>query len=285
MISSSKRPLPDNTQQSQHTNIHAPLRAEDIYKYNYLRRRFFLFSKSEWVWPSYSAVRCIITSAVGVWSASQTLFGVRLWSAEWRQIAALSVMFPVFFLSVIMHYFALFCGEASKGFHKFRVLRNCGVAAFVVSHKPTVSIFGVEEHRFVRNVFETNHTALLPKRQSFSQMKFWEAQFWRTSYVWRRRHKTEPVELIYENWQKAVLYVTLFIYLFIYLFIVYLTRPPLLSSGQSFWLQIQRYRVRFPALPDFLSSSGSGTGSTQPREVKWGANWIKSSSSGPENRD
>ena len=26
-------------------------------------------------------------------------------------------------------------------------------------------------------------------------------------------------------------------------------------------------RVRFPALPDFLSSSGSGTGSTQPREV------------------
>jgi len=27
--------------------------------------------------------------------------------------------------------------------------------------------------------------------------------------------------------------------------------PPLWSSGQSFWLQIQRYRVRFPALPDF----------------------------------
>ena len=44
-------------------------------------------------------------------------------------------------------------------------------------------------------------------------------------------------------------------------------RPPLWSSGQSFWIQIQRSRVRFPALPDFLSSSGSGTGSTQPREV------------------
>ena len=43
-----------------------------------------------------------------------------------------------------------------------------------------------------------------------------------------------------------------------------------LSSGipiRSFWLQIQRSRVRFPALPDFLSSSGSGTGSTQPRKV------------------
>jgi hypothetical protein len=25
-------------------------------------------------------------------------------------------------------------------------------------------------------------------------------------------------------------------------------------------------QVRFPALPDFLRSSGSGTGSTQPRE-------------------
>ena len=44
-------------------------------------------------------------------------------------------------------------------------------------------------------------------------------------------------------------------------------RPPLWSSGQSFWLQIQRSWVRFSALPDFLSSSRSGTGSTQPREV------------------
>ena len=50
-------------------------------------------------------------------------------------------------------------------------------------------------------------------------------------------------------------------------FCVHTSRPPLWSSGQSFWLQIQRSRVRFPALPDFLSSSGSGTGSTQPREV------------------
>ena len=60
---------------------------------------------------------------------------------------------------------------------------------------------------------------------------------------------------------------------------------PLWSSGQSFWLQIQRSRVRFPALPDFLSSSGSGTGSTQLREVNWGVTWIKSRGSDPENRD
>ena len=51
------------------------------------------------------------------------------------------------------------------------------------------------------------------------------------------------------------------------IFYVLFTVHPLWSSGQSFWLQIQRSRVRFPALPDFLSSSGSGTGSTQPREV------------------
>jgi hypothetical protein len=36
---------------------------------------------------------------------------------------------------------------------------------------------------------------------------------------------------------------------------------PLWSSGQTFWPW-----VRFPALPDFLRSSGSGTGSTQHRE-------------------
>jgi hypothetical protein len=41
---------------------------------------------------------------------------------------------------------------------------------------------------------------------------------------------------------------------------VLIIRPPLWSSGQSSWLLTQRSRVRFPALPDFLSSSGSGTG-------------------------
>jgi hypothetical protein len=41
---------------------------------------------------------------------------------------------------------------------------------------------------------------------------------------------------------------------------------PLWSSGYSSWLQIQRSRIRIPALSDFLRSSGSGTGSTEPRE-------------------
>jgi hypothetical protein len=39
---------------------------------------------------------------------------------------------------------------------------------------------------------------------------------------------------------------------------------PLWSSGQSSWLLTQRSRIRFPALPVFLSSSGSWTGFTQP---------------------
>jgi hypothetical protein len=51
--------------------------------------------------------------------------------------------------------------------------------------------------------------------------------------------------------------------------------PPLWSSGQSFWLRIQRSRIRFPALPHFLRSRGSGAGFTQPREDNWGATWMK----------
>jgi hypothetical protein len=44
------------------------------------------------------------------------------------------------------------------------------------------------------------------------------------------------------------------------------SRPPLWSRGQSSWLQIQRSRVLFPVLPDFLRSSRFGTGSIQSRE-------------------
>ena len=59
--------------------------------------------------------------------------------------------------------------------------------------------------------------------------------------------------------------------------------PPLWSSCQSFWLQIQRFRVRSPALPDFLSSSEPRTGSTQPREVKL-RSYLNKKSSDPRFR-
>jgi hypothetical protein len=38
------------------------------------------------------------------------------------------------------------------------------------------------------------------------------------------------------------------------------------SSSWGSGLQIERSRFDFPALPDLLRSSVSGTGSTQPRE-------------------
>jgi hypothetical protein len=65
---------------------------------------------------------------------------------------------------------------------------------------------------------------------------------------------------------------------FLYFCLILTLRPPLWSSGQRSWLQIQRSRIRFPALPDFLRSSGSGTGSTQLLE-------RKSSGSGLENQN
>jgi hypothetical protein len=43
--------------------------------------------------------------------------------------------------------------------------------------------------------------------------------------------------------------------------LVYTVWPPLWSSGKSSWLLNQRSRVRFQALPNFLDSTGSGTGS------------------------
>jgi hypothetical protein len=51
-------------------------------------------------------------------------------------------------------------------------------------------------------------------------------------------------------------------------------RTPLWSSGQSSWLQIQRSGFDSRSYK-FLGSSGSGMGSTQPRECNCGATWNK----------
>jgi hypothetical protein len=60
--------------------------------------------------------------------------------------------------------------------------------------------------------------------------------------------------------------------------------PPLWSSSQSSWLQIEKFRVRFPALPGFLISR-SVTGFTQHCEDSWGNTLMKSSGFGLEHRD
>jgi hypothetical protein len=50
---------------------------------------------------------------------------------------------------------------------------------------------------------------------------------------------------------------------------------PLWTSDEGFLATYQEVRVRFPVLPDFLRSSGAGTGSTKPREYNSGATWKK----------
>jgi hypothetical protein len=55
----------------------------------------------------------------------------------------------------------------------------------------------------------------------------------------------------------------------------YLVIIILVTASVVYWSEFQatdpEVRVRFPELPDFLRSSGFGTGSTQPREYNWGA--------------
>jgi hypothetical protein len=59
------------------------------------------------------------------------------------------------------------------------------------------------------------------------------------------------------------------------MFIKKVKRPPLWYRGQSSWIQIQRSRVRFPVLPDFLIFSGYGTGSTLHRDYNFGDNLME----------
>jgi hypothetical protein len=57
-------------------------------------------------------------------------------------------------------------------------------------------------------------------------------------------------------------------FLFVFSCFISESRPPLWSGGQTLWLQGQRSRVQLPVVQDFLRNSGSGTASTQPRELE-----------------
>jgi hypothetical protein len=66
---------------------------------------------------------------------------------------------------------------------------------------------------------------------------------------------------------------------------LYIRRLPLWSSGQSSWLQIEKSRVRFQALPDFVRNSGSGTGPLNLVRITGEALKRGISGSGLENED
>jgi hypothetical protein len=66
------------------------------------------------------------------------------------------------------------------------------------------------------------------------------------------------------------------------IFLTCVKRPPVWSIGQGFWLQVQRSRVRFPALSDFREVVGLERGPLSTTEVLLGRN---SSGSGLESQE
>jgi hypothetical protein len=76
-----------------------------------------------------------------------------------------------------------------------------------------------------------------------------------------------------------------FIVVHAYMSIYFLVQARLWSSGQSLWLQIQKPRVRFPALPIFWEVGGlERVPLSLVRTIEEVSEW-KSSGSGIENRD
>jgi hypothetical protein len=79
-------------------------------------------------------------------------------------------------------------------------------------------------------------------------------------------HSHIPEVILMSEYALIYMYIYIhMVYVVVLLYVSLIVGPPLWSGGQSSWLQSQSSRVRFPSLPDFLKSSGSGTVSTRPR--------------------
>jgi hypothetical protein len=101
--------------------------------------------------------------------------------------------------------------------------------------------------------------------------KLWQSwlhlQAWR-SYMLRVTNKYIILFLFYAPCRIYIILKFMYCHTITFEYCIKEQWPPLCLSGQSSWLKIKRSRVRFPALPDFLSS-GSATGYTDPREYNW----------------
>jgi hypothetical protein len=84
-----------------------------------------------------------------------------------------------------------------------------------------------------------------PKRSLTSVLNYTACQLRKWHLCSQRRENLRSNNIIAGSWALGCIY-----------------GPPLWSGGQSSWLQIQKSGFEFPALPDFLRSSGSGTVST-----------------------
>ena len=83
--------------------------------YNYVRRRLFLFGKNESVWPSYSAVRCIITCSGSLKCLSNIVWRPFMVSRDTADYFAVSNVSSVL-LSVIMQFFCTVLRGSIQGF-------------------------------------------------------------------------------------------------------------------------------------------------------------------------